>query len=228
MKKQFLILLFLGAMSSTLNGMETTPTLHHPGADESVWTRLHSELQQIVLSIIALQKAENMGEILGKLKQLGTSPLFEGLASDKTFIADLAKKYIERDRYSATEEFLRSAHENKKPIVQALIDGGIDVNAQDRILGFTALIDAAFYGNEKIVKKLLKAGANVNAQHRDDHKTPLMYAAEHGYKEIVRMLLDAGADVNFQDNVYHRTALFYAKVYRYDEIVEMLKAAGAQ
>lgn len=114
---------------------------------------------------------------------------------------------------------------NKKEIVQRLLDRGVDVNAKN-IGDDTALMIAILYYDQKdTVKKLLAAGADVNAQNGSG-MTGLMFAAGRGYKEIVQMLLDKGADVNIQAGDGW-SALMWAARNNKKEIVQILLDKGA-
>lgn len=84
-----------------------------------------------------------------------------------------------------------------KAIVQALLDGGTDVNILNPV-GQTALHCAARNGHEDVIKQLLENGANVNAKDEND-QTALHGAAGQGYNCIVKLLLDANADVDAED-----------------------------
>jgi len=75
------------------------------------------------------------------------------------------------------------------------MDAGADVNARDRIVGWTPLHLAADRGRLETAKALINAGANVNASaaHR---WTPLHLAVSRRYTELIKVLINAGADVN--------------------------------
>jgi len=103
---------------------------------------------------------------------------------------------------------------------------------------FSALMDAASYGNVGIVRLFLAHGADVNAQSPPSSGppvkngliaigslTPLLLAASSGSAETVRLLLDAGADVNAKD-VRGMTPLMLAVATDHpdEKIVRMLLA----
>ena len=88
---------------------------------------------------------------------------------------------------------MHAAASGTVPIMQALIDGGADVNGKNPRAA-TALHWAA--GDEAKVKLLLLNGAAVNAK-TVEGRTPLYAAATMpGGAAAVRHLLEAGADVN--------------------------------
>lgn len=231
MKKQFLIFTLLMAvinLSSALKSMEQKPSPMDIDQSESLWTKLPYELQQIVLSKVALEKATSMEEILEKLKELEKNPLFSKLVTDKAFIADLAKKYIEQHRELAEKEIVEAARKNKIVVVQALIDAGIDFPKKGK-----ALILAVQAGHKEIVKILLDAGADVNAQ---DNKgwTALMWATFWvpmdltNQQDIIKMLLEANADVDHKSKKGNRTALTIARDKGRKNIIKMLKETDAK
>ncbi len=110
-------------------------------------------------------------------------------------------------------------------VIKALIEAGVDVNAQN-IKGETALYLAAKRGDTEAVKMLLAAGAEVNTQDNYNKETPLNQAARRDHTEIVKALIAAGADVNAKDED-NSTALMSAAYCGKIEIVQMLLAAGA-
>jgi ankyrin repeat protein len=111
-------------------------------------------------------------------------------------------------------------------IVPMLIAAKCDLNKQEKVNGFSALIGAAWQGNVTAVRLLVDARAKVNLKANLD-RTALMAASAKGYAMIVRLLLEAKADVNIKDK-QGNTALSGAKRAGHTEIVSMLKAAGAK
>jgi len=95
--------------------------------------------------------------------------------------------------------------------IQAAIDQGEDVNAQDKLLGWTALMYAArFNKNPEVITTLLKANADVNAKDTDGW-TPLMWAAwKNQDLRVITTLLKAGADGKAKSNE-GKTAFDYAQ-----------------
>jgi ankyrin repeat protein len=87
---------------------------------------------------------------------------------------------------------LRSAvRDGDLPAVQALLDGGADVNAKDEV-GTTILMHAVLDADAGVVKLLLSKGADANAQNKKG-ATALLWALHDPDK--VKLLLDRGAKV---------------------------------
>ena len=102
--------------------------------------------------------------------------------------------------------------------VERLLDGGANVDAEDR-KGQTALHYAAKAGQIAVAKLLIAHGADVNA---GDDWPPLVEAA-YCSKEIVELLLDRGANIN----AGKWPALHGALDAGCFDIVELLLAKGA-
>ncbi|HTG89284.1 MAG TPA: ankyrin repeat domain-containing protein [Vicinamibacterales bacterium] len=108
--------------------------------------------------------------------------------------------------------------------LQAMLDGGTDVNAGDQRGGSTLLMHAAAAGSVESMKLLIDRKANVNAVNSAG-ATALMMAVTDIDK--VRLLLTAGADVNVATK-RGRTALLLAALSdRSAPIVRLLVASGA-
>lgn len=118
--------------------------------------------------------------------------------------------------------------------VPLLIRAGADLNAQDVINGWTALVWSLNEGQAVSAKQLIAAGTNLDL--RDQHgKTALMHTAGLGYqastyKEVVQWLLAKGADASIQDNtgqtavtIAERTAQSNPTSKEQAEIVALLK-----
>ncbi|NLL37296.1 MAG: hypothetical protein GX256_07230 [Fretibacterium sp.] len=95
--------------------------------------------------------------------------------------------------------------------VEALLEAGADVNAEDGMY-MTPLMLAASWckSNSEVLRILINAGADVNAR-AGNGATALIWAARYNPNpEAITILLDAGADAKETD-VYSDDALHYAK-----------------
>ena len=114
-------------------------------------------------------------------------------------------------RMSRRRTFLELVETGTPQQIQAAIDRGEDVNARDKLLGWTALMYAArFNKNPEVITTLLKAGADVNAKDTDGW-TALMWAAWKSQDlRVITTLLKAGADGKAESNE-GKTAFDYAQ-----------------
>jgi len=109
-------------------------------------------------------------------------------------------------------------------LVEALIDGGADVNSIDK-LGETPLHVAVVRGYRGIAVLLIEKGAEVNA---GDVRglTPVHAAAWRGYRDTVVLLITNGADINGRDKD-GVTPLHAAALAGRNETVALLIEKGA-
>ncbi|CAK1358916.1 unnamed protein product [Cercospora beticola] len=136
---------------------------------------------------------------------------------------------------------ITASAEGSETLVQALIEGGADVNAH-MSWRRNALEQAIAHGREEVVRILLAAGANPNERAIDWNdiegsawKSAVLLALSTGNEKIVRLLLEAGAEINDQpwswsDGKKNRyeTAI-QAELARGNEtMVQMLLDAGAE
>lgn len=232
MNKTFLILLLI----TIVNIGFSLKSMEQPSASESLWTLLPYELHHKILSYVGLDKATSFEQILGKLKELETKPMFSTAVKNKAFIASIGKKYIEKYKDQTYKEFFEAIENNKKSLVQAFIEAGINIDAQDKFGDTgtiwpkdTALIMATRDGNEDMVEILLKAGANVNIQNIAG-TTPLKmakWAMVHWGRGSIKILdmLRAAQDTEVRKNITQNKE---AAEKKFLEAVEDGKAALVQ
>ena len=106
-----------------------------------------------------------------------------------------------------------------------LLDSGTAVTLTNSITGYTALHEAAAFGNREIVEHLLKnAKADANAS---DYKavTPLMLASGSGYSIICEYLLQYGALVD-SCSAEEMTALHFASANGDPRVAQQIIEAG--
>ena len=82
--------------------------------------------------------------------------------------------------------------------MQALIEGGADLNQRGGVNGWPPLMHAIHKNQSAAVATLLEAGADPN-QRASGGSTALIMAAGYGYAEMVRLLLVYGADPRMVD-----------------------------
>ncbi len=122
-------------------------------------------------------------------------------------------------------EFLSTTYQGLAYIVDGLFRPAVDVAAQDKHNGKTALMQVATSGLMNCFYQLLDAGADPHAKDSLG-RTTLHWAAEYRRAEMVEVLIDCGVNVNAraQDN---GTALMEAAQSGKFECVALLLAAGA-
>ena len=110
---------------------------------------------------------------------------------EKTLLAANAKP--SETKGNGVVQVLFAASENRLDVLNALIDGNVDVNASS-IGGSksTALCFAASKGHLDIVNALIAAGADVNKA-RWNGDTPLDIARRGGHREVEAALTAVGA-----------------------------------
>lgn len=110
-------------------------------------------------------------------------------------------------------------------IVQALLNGGFDVN-RPTANGSTYLHDAALNNQKKIAQLLLKRGAKIYALNRSGG-TPLHDAALGGGVDVIAELLDRGANIDAQDTESGATPLMLAVAMERIPAARLLLKRGA-
>ena len=115
-------------------------------------------------------------------------------------------------------EDLSALAQGRTPLIEAVIAGqaatvdwllaqGVDLNACDEVMGWTALgwtcegdEDDEDAGERIALKRrLIASGAHLEAQQDGWRRTPLMAAAQSGQGDLVDVLLAAGANITAQD-----------------------------
>lgn len=125
------------------------------------------------------------------------------------------------------EQLFEAAKAGKVQTVKVLLDGGLNVNVQDKKLhnvGRTSLHYAAGAGHQALVEFLLHRGAEIDAR-ADTGYTPLHLASGLSQKAIAEALIARGANVNAKDV---RGTPLHAAVIRGDlAITELLLKKGS-
>lgn len=131
-------------------------------------------------------------------------------------------------------EDLSAGHKLRTPLIEAAIAGhgdavdwlirhGVDPNATDTVMGWTALGWAASAGDAALVKRLLDAGTDVECQTDEYGRTPLLAAAQAGAADVVDLLLAAGANPAAR-NSSGATAADQARASGHADLAERLDA----
>uniref|UniRef100_A0A8C3DD09 NAD(+) ADP-ribosyltransferase n=1 Tax=Corvus moneduloides TaxID=1196302 RepID=A0A8C3DD09_CORMO len=81
------------------------------------------------------------------------------------------------------------------PLVQLLVEKKADIDKQDNVHGWTALMQATYHGNKNVVKYLLNQGADVNCRARNGYTAfDLIMLLNDPDTELVRLLASACMD----------------------------------
>ena len=150
------------------------------------------------------------------------------LESRKEMIKVLLQNGIDVDA-TINNCFNRALHlavqNDKRDVIQALVDLGADVNAQNRN-GMTPLILACRNSNVNVARIFIRSGRAKVSRGTDTGSHPLLGAIENKHGELVRELLISGANANLPRN--DRVSPLELAVAKSDEaIVKMLLTAGA-
>lgn len=121
---------------------------------------------------------------------------------------------------NSIDQLCAAAARGDTDTVRVLIQGGVDIDAKDKV-GRTALMHAARYGENATIDALLELGANINAKNLNGH-TALIYAARFGNADTVKLLLEKGADFQIA-TAAGATALELAKSYSHTNVVSILQ-----
>ncbi len=103
---------------------------------------------------------------------------------------------------------IAAAGAGQREVVQLLLDGGADLNAQSP--------ERVITKGKKRPRKKIKYGG-----------TPLMHAVRGGHADVVRLLLEKGADFNATDDKHGLTALHWAVVHNQEAAMRVLLDKGA-
>jgi ankyrin repeat protein len=134
---------------------------------------------------------------------------------------------IAASAYAQATDFFELVKTGTPQSIQATIDKGADLKAQDKDGCTLLMLAAANNPNPEVIATLLKAGANLKDRDPKYGEIVLMFAAAHNPKpEIITTLLKAGADLKAVDND-GTTLLYAAEQNSNPEIITPLLKAGA-
>ena len=136
--------------------------------------------------------------------------------------ASQASKYFSD---GTTLQVANAAANGNAAKVQALRDGGADINAQGKD-GVTPLLWALAQGNKIGVQKLLELGANPNHQ-TDDGDSMMSLASQMRDSDFLKLALKYGGNPNLKMTHYPYTPLMQAIGPENFENITLLVEAGA-
>ena len=107
----------------------------------------------------------------------------EGLANTLSTHPELVNQPLDR----GFTPLVLATYLNQKAVAEILLKHGADVNAQDPMMGMTALMGVAFKGSKDLVALLLEHGADPAIRSKQG-ETALDFARKGGFTEIVTLL----------------------------------------
>jgi len=115
-----------------------------------------------------------------------------------------------------------AARNNRKKMIEKLIDLGADINAISLDRGYSPIMDAVWKSNSEIVEILISRGANLDFISRDGQPI-LVLAVGTGNEKICRLLVENGADFSICDSM-GMSALAYAKLFKKEKLISIFEA----
>lgn len=148
--------------------------------------------------------------------------------SDETIkkAMEMSKKYLEKQAKD-NPPITIAARNGDAAEVERLIKKRVDLNAMDKIFGFTALMYAAQHNRADIAKLLIDAGAKVNKKNKND-VSALFVAATSNAADVAKLLVAAGADMNYEQKGDGYTPLLVASRDVSFETAKVLVDAGVK
>jgi len=117
------------------------------------------------------------------------------------------------------------ASDGSEELMEAFIDHGADINAQN-FVGETALFVACSRGFTEKVELLLENGARTQISNLDG-ASPLHVACAGGHSDVVSLLIQYGAFLNVGDDE-EDTPVHWAVREGHEEIIKLLISSGAE
>ncbi|KAJ7338398.1 hypothetical protein JRQ81_011874 [Phrynocephalus forsythii] len=189
--------LMLAAVSGRVN---LAQQLLNKGANPDHLNALHKTPYEIAVDF----KHEDMKDFLAPLttvrpqadKQKRQPDIFHAL---KMGNFQLVKEITDEDSAQANvinddgaSPLMIAAVTGHLSLVQLLVSKNVDIDKQDNIHGWTALMQATYHGNKEVVKYLLNQGANVNLRAKNGYTAfDLIMLLNDPDAELVRLLASA-------------------------------------
>lgn len=155
----------------------------------------------------------------------------QSIIKAKEYLFKIDNLVIEIKRHTLDFVINGSLFCNCIPMIDLLIEYGLDINSIIKPNNTTLIMEAISCGREEMVKMLIKYGANVNTiLYSNNKKTELSHAVTCGPVciNIIKILLQEKlTTINVKSKDKGQTPLFIAVMYNYNEIAKLLINAGA-
>ena len=190
--------------------------------------KLHSAIWKVAPCLKEIERLIALGVCVDAKDRSGNTPLHEASGNGhadvvKLLIDNGAKVGVRNGRGEAPLSWIASSFrrdiEKFKEIIEALINAGAEIDAQDN-RGNTALHRVSERGHADVVKLLINAGADINAKNKDGD-TALHRARENNHANVVELLIKEGAEVDASNN-QNETLLAWAVDKGHTKVVNML------
>ena len=195
------------------SALQARPLIHHAGGDALQNETYRSLGEELIAACAKGVAAEEVARLLeagadpsfvhdsaGRAGAKGhLTPLLQAIRSDsaeKVKLLLAAGANTTRTERNGNLPLVAAARRGKPPVVQALLDHGVDVDDTHDTSGQSALHVAAKQGHAEAVRLLCAAGANVDAGEEGDGATALHLAARYNRAPVVATLLEHGATID--------------------------------
>uniref|UniRef100_I3MHV6 Ankyrin repeat and sterile alpha motif domain containing 6 n=1 Tax=Ictidomys tridecemlineatus TaxID=43179 RepID=I3MHV6_ICTTR len=128
-------------------------------------------------------------------------------------IADEDPNHVNLVNGDGATPLMLAAVTGQLPLVQLLVERHADVDKQDSVHGWTALMQATYHGNKEIVKYLLNQGADVTLRAKNGYTAfDLVMLLNDPDTELVRLLASVCMQVNKDRGRHSRLPPLASKV----------------
>ncbi len=172
------------------------------------------------ISPLGIAKRNNISEIIGILEKLDKNNK-DVIIPPEVYLHTASKDTLRRD-------MIRAVEKNDYFTVKALLEAGVDANAQFKY-DSTLLQYSASFGYTPIVELLIEHGASVNSL--SNSTSALILASRFGFLDTIEILLKYGANVNAVSSRHEYSALMAASVRSNKEslqVINLLIESGAR
>lgn len=144
----------------------------------------------------------------------------------KTILAKAGPESIKHVQWKSGQTALHlAAQKGNLPMVQFLLEKGLDKNSAAGAKAWTPVMEAAWYGKHDVVGHLADKGADLNYVSKDEW-TPLMISARKGDIVLANLLIEKGVDVHYTDKNGMNAVIVAALNKKMDVLTAIVTAGG--